>query len=150
MRYNEVVQTLITALDSSRVRAFLEKFSSFNNRYYTSATGRESQQWLLSEIQSVLNSYSCAKEVEEVDHGWAQKSIVVRLIGSNPTVKDELVILGAHLDSVTSGANARAPGADDDGSGTVAILEALRAIVNGEVSLQRTLGKHLIRMEICM
>ncbi len=39
-------------------------------------------------------------------------------------------MIGAHLDSVNGGSpsSGRAPGADYDGSGTVSILEAFRAL----------------------
>ena len=39
-----------------------------------------------------------------------------------------LVVLGAHYDSRGSFGSTRAPGADDDGSGTTALLAVARAI----------------------
>lgn len=48
----------------------------------------------------------------------------------NPAIKLPLVILGAHQDSANYAFPLLpAPGADDDGSGTVTILEAFRALV---------------------
>lgn len=41
---------------------------------------------------------------------------------------DALVLLSAHYDSRGSFGNTRAPGGDDDGSGTTAILSIARAI----------------------
>lgn len=43
-----------------------------------------------------------------------------------------MTVLGAHMDSVNGGSpmNGRAPGADDDGSGTVNLLEAFRVLVS--------------------
>jgi leucyl aminopeptidase len=35
------------------MKAFLTKFSSFRTRYYRSDTGKQSQQWLLSQIKEV-------------------------------------------------------------------------------------------------
>jgi len=62
------------------------------------------------------------------------------LEGSDPTLKAEVVIFGAHLDSVNSrGSSLQAPGADDNASGSVVGLETLRAIVEAGLVLKRTL-----------
>jgi len=73
---------------------------------------------------------------------------IVRINGTSPTLSEEVVIVGAHQDRYVScnfltylqstvcafdSTNLfpflSAPGADDDGSGTVTILEAYRAIL---------------------
>jgi aminopeptidase YwaD len=61
---------------------------------------------------------------------------VGRLTGSDPKAKDEVVVLGAHLDHV--GARETAPGADkiyngadDDASGTVSVMALARALASG-------------------
>jgi leucyl aminopeptidase len=142
LRFNTTVQAVLTKLDSERIEQFLTHFSSYFNRYYTSATGQESQQWLFSQVQESVRNYAGNAAVQEIDHGWRQKSIVARLEGADANLKTEVVIIGAHLDSVTSGAAAQAPGADDNGSGTVVILEALRNIVEAGVVLNRTVEFH--------
>jgi hypothetical protein len=52
--------------------------------------------------------------------------------GTDPTLKDEIVIVGAHFDHVGIGSPVDGDsiynGADDDGSGTVAVLEIARAL----------------------
>ncbi|KAF9125411.1 Leucine aminopeptidase 1, partial [Mortierella sp. 14UC] len=64
-------------------------------------------------------------------HKWDQFSIIVRFEGTDDTLSNQPVIVGAHQDSV-NGWNplwGRSPGADDDGSGTVTILEVFRSLV---------------------
>lgn len=52
---------------------------------------------------------------------------IVRIARRNATASDPITIIGAHIDSLSRyDPFARAPGADDDGSGTVTILEACR------------------------
>lgn len=59
--------------------------------------------------------------------------------GADPEVAHEAVVVGAHFDHVGIGAPVDGPngpdsiynGADDDGSGTVAVLEIARALANG-------------------
>jgi hypothetical protein len=64
---------------------------------------------------------------------------VGRLTGRGPTTADEVILLSAHLDHVgvrsaanaTPGADTIYNGADDDASGSVAVLELARAIALG-------------------
>lgn len=51
---------------------------------------------------------------------------------------DEHVILGAHHDSRGSFLNPRAPGADDDGSGTSMLLQVARIIKANNLTFGRT------------
>lgn len=69
-----------------------------------------------------------------------EANIVGIIRGSDPTVADEAVVLGAHFDHVgigapvdglTEGADSIYNGADDDGSGVVAVLEIAREIMQG-------------------
>jgi len=54
---------------------------------------------------------------------------------------NEVVIVGAHADSINSlsPANGRAPGADDDGTGVAGFVEIFRAIVNSGFRPQRSI-----------
>jgi hypothetical protein len=60
-------------------------------------------------------------------------NVVGIIPGTDPVLKDEAVIVGAHFDHVGIGAAVDGDsiynGADDDGSGTVAVLEIARALV---------------------
>lgn len=63
-------------------------------------------------------------------------------MSSHPTNPIETVIVGAHFDSTAGSTSARAPGADDNGSGTVTILEALRVLANAKYAPKNTLEFH--------
>jgi Zn-dependent M28 family amino/carboxypeptidase len=61
--------------------------------------------------------------------------------GSDPKLKDEYVALGAHYDHV--GTSSKGPdrvfnGADDDGSGTTALLGVAEALSRGQVKTKRS------------
>ncbi|ODM92511.1 putative leucine aminopeptidase 1 [Orchesella cincta] len=139
LRFQEIVRDVLTNLNSQRIEDFVREFSSYHNRYYAAQTGRDSQLWLLSQVESSIQGYAGSASVVEVDHGYIQKSIVARLEGADPTLKSEVIVLGAHLDSINiRGSSLQAPGADDNGSGSVTILETLREIVESQVVLNRT------------
>lgn len=95
------------------MRAHLERFSSFHNRYYLSKTGVESAEWLYGQISAVLDvAGHPTANVRYVRHtAWSQPSIIVTIPGRN----QRTVVLGGHLDSVISGDRGagRAPGAGE-------------------------------------
>ncbi|KAK1480912.1 peptidase family M28 [Colletotrichum tamarilloi] len=124
------VNALIPKLNKDNMRAHLERFSSFHNRYYLSKTGVESAEWLYGQISAVLDvAGHPTANIRYVRHtAWSQPSIIVTIPGRN----QRTVVLGGHLDSVISGDRGagRAPGADDNGSGSVMILEVLRVLLS--------------------
>lgn len=79
----------------------------------------------------------------EVDRANTQ-NVVALWEGSDPVLKNEMVAIGAHYDHV--GTNPNAPGedkiwngADDDGSGTVAVLSIAEALAKGKMRPKRSI-----------
>lgn len=70
----------------------------------------------------------------------SEANVVGIVRGTDPDVADEAVVVGAHFDHVGIGAPVDGPGgpdsiyngADDDGSGSVAVLEIARSLARGE------------------
>jgi leucyl aminopeptidase len=121
------VNTLISRYNVNNVKTNLQKFSSFYNRYYRSATGVESAQWLFDQVTAVIAaSGSSRASVRKVTHSFSQFSVVATIQGTSA----KTVVVGAHQDSINSRSpTGEAAGADDDGSGSMAILEAFRTIL---------------------
>ncbi|KAH7907012.1 hypothetical protein BJ138DRAFT_1093281 [Hygrophoropsis aurantiaca] len=126
------VTSVIKTLSTEGPRKNLVKFSSYRNRYYRSDTGKQSQQWLLSKLEEITTetaspSLQSLISISEFKHSWGQHSIILRINGSSSD--ERIVIIGAHQDSANMWPFLPAPGADDDGSGTVTIIEAYRALL---------------------
>ena len=67
-------------------------------------------------------------------------NIVGKLEGSDPELKKEYIIIGAHLDHVGSQADKiYYPGANDNASGSAAVLQIARAIVNSGITPKRSI-----------
>jgi len=126
---NETVSKLIKNLDKKNMRDHLETFTSFHTRYYKSDTGRQSSEWLLEQVNKTL-THAGTGSVRHFAHPWGQNSIIATLPGKT----NKTVVIGAHQDSINLFFPSlfAAPGADDDGSGTVTILEALRVLLLDE------------------
>lgn len=126
-----IVNKLIAEIDQVTMHDDLAQFCSFFTRYYKSASGYESAQWLSSKLHNLtaeLNSEIF--EIEHFDHkSWKQFSIIFRVYGTE--TPDNVIIIGSHQDSLNMifPSLIPAPGADDDGSGTITSIEALRLYV---------------------
>ncbi|KAE8143573.1 leucine aminopeptidase A [Aspergillus pseudotamarii] len=131
VQHNETVQNLIKSLDKKNFETVLQPFSEFHNRYYKSDNGKKSSEWLQGKIQEIISA-SGAKgvTVEPFKHSFPQSSLIAKIPGKS----DKVIVLGAHQDSINlnSPSQGRAPGADDDGSGVVTILEAFRVLLTDE------------------
>lgn len=87
---------------------------------------------LNSKVQIVVNA-KYEKEKETVN-------IISILPGSDEKLKDEYVILGAHLDHVgQQGKEIYFPGANDNASGSAAVLEIARAFAEQNVQTKRSI-----------
>lgn len=80
--------------------------------------------------------------VTKFSHSWTQQSIIAKIAGTSTTAS--AVILGAHEDSINlnSPTSGRAPGADDDGTGTVNLMDVFRVLVTSGFKPTRNLEFH--------
>ncbi|KAK3678371.1 Leucine aminopeptidase 1 [Recurvomyces mirabilis] len=124
--YNDTISPLLKNLDKKLMKKHLEKFTSFHTRYYRSDYGKQSSQWLFDQVNETLTEAG-AGVVQFFEHPWGQNSIIATLPGKS----EKTIVIGAHQDSINLFLPSilAAPGADDDGSGTVTILEALRVLL---------------------
>jgi len=140
------VKPIIATLSTKRPQENLVTLTSFRTRYYRSETGRQSQQWLLGKISETTHEWASDSlrdiiTVSEFRHSWGQNSIIARINGSS-TTDDGIVVIAAHQDSTNMWPFLPAPGADDDGSGTVTILEAYRALLAADFRPARAVEFH--------
>ncbi|KAL2121150.1 hypothetical protein VTJ04DRAFT_5177 [Mycothermus thermophilus] len=126
------VEPLLANLSKSEMETHLTKFTSFHTRYYKSEWGRKSSEWLLQQVRSTIKDAGAEGLVkaEPFKHPWGQNSIIATIPGKT----NQTIVIGAHQDSVNLWLPniLAAPGADDDGSGTVTILEAFRVLLQSD------------------
>lgn len=135
----DVVADLQQAITEPGIRGTITDLQAFTNRYYTSTHGVDSAIWLRDEWSTIATGRDDIS-VSLYDHSWPQASVVMTIEGrTNP---NDIVVLGAHLDSIISGGmsnDTRAPGADDDASGIATLTELIRAIISTDYKPNRTL-----------
>jgi len=118
------------------IRETILQLSGYKNRYYASTYGRTSAEWIRTKWAGLAAGRSDV--TTELYTGCTncstQPSVILTIQGSD--LANEVVVLGGHLDSITSnggGSNEQtAPGADDDASGIATLTEVLRvSLANG-------------------
>jgi leucyl aminopeptidase len=133
------VNSLLAETQEPQIRETIIRLSTdFPNRRYDLPSGLNSANWIKNKWAEIAANRSDIT-VEFFDHttiGSPQPSIILTVRGT--ALPDEIVVLGAHQDSINRSAY-EAPGADDDASGIASLTEALRIVVAKNFRPQRTL-----------
>ncbi|RDZ27611.1 M20/M25/M40 family metallo-hydrolase [Lysobacter silvisoli] len=126
----------------ANIRGTISHLSTqYPNRYYASTTGRTSAEWIRSTWLGLANGRSdvSAELYTGCTNCSTQPSVILTIQGSE--LPNEVVVLGAHLDSISnsgSGNAMNAPGADDDASGIATLTEVLRIAMASGYKPKRT------------
>jgi hypothetical protein len=115
------ITALLSELAPDRYRANLEHLASFHTRHSLSAEFADAVTWAIGQFEAL--GYTVTTESFAVGSGTS-KNVVAERRGTN-TGSSDLYVVTAHLDSINiaGGPSASAPGADDNGSGSAAVLE---------------------------
>lgn len=129
------VDPWLSQVQHTNIYSTISHLSSYQNRYYASNDGKVSAEWIRNTWQALAGSRSdVASELFACAMCSTQPSVILTIRGTE--LPNEIVVLGAHLDSINGSAGGnvgqRAPGADDDASGIATLTEVLRiAMANG-------------------
>jgi leucyl aminopeptidase len=128
VQFDPAIQAAVNQVDEGKLRETVTFLSGFETRFHRSPTPNRHIDPMIQKIQEILSQARWISQVDTFTHTYTQqKSIRVRIPGA--TQPDEIVVMGAHLDSINQGwSSSIAPGADDNASGSANILEALRIL----------------------
>ncbi|KAK8080030.1 Leucine aminopeptidase 1 [Apiospora hydei] len=128
---------LIARLSQSNLQTWTNALANFYNRYYKGTYAATSAQWMYDTARSAASANS-AITVKQFSHSYNQPSVIAAIPGTS----GEVVVVSAHYDSVGTSTSGRAPGADDNASGVVVVLEALRVLAEAKFKPANTLEFH--------
>ena len=126
-----------------RMRVFLDRFAKRGQLSLKGGTARESQVFWMSaeaakafqlelippakpELARALGTFSYAPKITTEELPASNLAAVIP--GTAPGLKDDFIVLSAHHDHVGMEGGKLHPGADDNASGTAAILEVARLL----------------------
>lgn len=112
---DDVVISMITQVDTSMYLRYLENITGFGPRYTGTSSCIAAAQYIYDQFQSM----GLWVRYHPWTYGGLSSNNVEATINGTDTSSDEIYIVCGHYDTVSS-----SPGADDDGSGTTAVLIA--------------------------
>ncbi|KAK1833407.1 putative peptidase family M28 [Podospora conica] len=136
--HQSAVNPLVSQVSTTSPQTWLRTLTNFQTRHYRSTYGVEASTWLFNTVKSIAAANPAIVVTQFTHSSFSQKSVIARIPGTSAN----LVVVGAHLDSTGGSTTARGPGAEDDGSGCVVILEALRVLANARFAPKDTLEFH--------
>ena len=144
---HEVLKSMIEELDASRMEANLLKLVSFHTRHTGSDTVSDTRgigaarRWIYAEMQKY--AAESGGRLQVAYHRFIQEparripvpteivNVVATLPGTQAESTDRIYVVSGHYDSICgdqSDIECYAPGATDDASGTVAVMELARVM----------------------
>jgi acetylornithine deacetylase/succinyl-diaminopimelate desuccinylase-like protein len=139
-----LLKDLAAQVSAQRERATVEKLVSFGTRHAGSDTKSPTRgigaarRWIASEFNSISNDCGGRLKVETPSRVMTAERLagpteIVDVLGVLPGTRDpgRVIVISGHYDSRNTDAKdftGEAPGANDDGSGTAALIEAARVL----------------------
>ncbi|KAF0690614.1 Aste57867_18016 [Aphanomyces stellatus] len=139
--FGDVVDAVKAKINPDELADSLTAFvSEYANRVYNSTDGQQSCGWIFDQVEALASATDRSDlqiTVRKFDHTWGQYSVIARVEPTNSDsgrVLSDVVIASAHQDSInwkdwTNDNRDIAPGADDDGSGSITILQSLKYLL---------------------
>lgn len=136
IKYQTEVQTLLNFYEPQNLKSDLITLTSFPNRYAVSENGLIAAKWFKTKVEDIAkekNRTDVSVQFISTGNYYKQPSVLVKIPGTDPTLDG--VLVGGHMDTL----DGVRPGADDDGSGSITVLETLRTVLNSDMRFKRTL-----------
>lgn len=135
IQYQTQVNTLFKQINAQNMWANLTTFTAFPDRYSQSTTGEQAANWIKTQVETMAqNTGHNDVSVYTIKTGtdYQQPSVVAKV----GTSAEPGIVIGSHMDTLYS-LFSNKPGADDDGSGTVTVLEAVRTLLSSGMHFKK-------------
>ncbi len=121
------ISVLVDQVSKSNLQSAVTQLSSYHTRRADQAGAMQATNWLVSQLTAIPG---VTVTTETFEPGYTP-NVIATIPGV--THPERIVVLGAHYDSINyAGSTTNAPGADDNASGSSAILESARVLAQGQ------------------
>ena len=116
------IYELMAMVDTGEFMATVRHLENYGTRYYASPEAIEAQNWIKAKFEEYPE---LVVELQDFPYGSGSSDNVIATLPGK-TTPDQYIVIGSHYDSYAYGGIA--PGADDNASGTAAVLELARIL----------------------
>lgn len=129
--WNEEYQKLADMADPDQLKEMIMWLSSYPTRYNKAPSPNIHVDDLKVKLETWLQGAKWPYQIEIITHR-STKQNTLRLTIPGKTNPNEVIVLGGHLDSINSSyfGDGKAPGADDNASGSANLIEAVKILKN--------------------
>jgi len=118
--HDPAIQAMVDQVDIPGMQAKVQALVNFGTRRSNTSGGVAAQNWIVSQFEAL--GYG---DVSTFNYNsWSDNVVAVKPGVATP---ERIYVIGGHYDSI-SNVSGNAPGADDNASGTVGVLEAARVL----------------------
>ncbi len=118
------IQALVGRVSSQNLASIIQQLQDFQTRYCLTSSAKAAA-WA---IHDLFRTFGLQVTTEEFIYSGVQQLNVIATIPGRVS-PEQIVVVGAHYDSYSrTAATSSAPGADDNASGTAAVLELARVM----------------------
>ena len=121
---NPRVAELVAQVNQARLRADVEALAGFGTRWSEGPGYGAVEDWMDGAFTSAAAAGAVTRQPVALPAGMVRNNV----IWGDPLDGREVILVGAHLDTTSENPALSAPGANDNGSGIAAMLEALRIL----------------------
>lgn len=134
VKYQTQVDPLLKQLNPQNMWTDLTTLSGFTDRFSQSSNGVLAASWIKTQIETIAkNNGRNDVTVYYVNTKNFKQPSVVAKIGDASTSG---IVIGAHMDTLSS-IKEKKPGADDDGTGTVTVIEIARTLLSSGMHFKK-------------
>lgn len=132
IRYEKEVNQVLGQMNPQNMWNNLTTLTNFNDRYANSDTGVAASKKIIELITEYNKRNDVTIHTVATGSSYKQPSVVVKMgNGTGPGI-----VIGAHMDTL-SASFSKKPGADDDGSGSVTVLEVARTLLASNMQFKK-------------
>ncbi|KAF9694590.1 hypothetical protein EKO04_007409 [Ascochyta lentis] len=130
---------LLAQISKTNPKTWATTLTNIHNRYYKGSYAASSATTVFNLVKNVAAA-NTKITVKQFTHSYNQPSVIATIPGQSANV----VVVSGHFDSINQAnpTTGRAPGADDNASAVVTILESLRVLAAANYAPKNTLEFH--------
>lgn len=135
IKYEKQVHEMLNQLNPDHMWTKLTWFTHYKDRYANSDYGVAAANWLKDEVENIArenNRNDVTVYFIPTGDEYKQSSVIVKIGNS----LEPGIVIGGHMDTLSSTKTDK-PGADDDGTGSVTVLEIARTLISSKMNFKK-------------